>query len=476
MLLTNWTRRVRSNESGSAIVAVLGVTVVALVLTTLITSSTVSAFRFSSATRAAVQSHAAADAGVAAARAGLYIPGNCASQPVAGRYTSAGALTYSATIEYDAGSGWYLGCPTSTTSRVRIVSTGTAQGVGGGASGNTRKVEAIFNYLTPGPKPSGAGISLYGGGTIEANSTLDLSESAGLISNGDLNCAKNNGLILGNVVVNGKLTLSNGCGIRGNATVSGLAALGSGIINGSLTAGSVSQNNPPLSNQVTGGYTQLSAAPAIPRWTDVGYTPADWLDSNGAPFEIKTAPSDLSCTLQNGNLGAPDVGRSLILDMRGCVGGATTRNNTTVSLTSDVAIFANQFNFSANSLTFTSADSSVHRIWFITPDNVADHSPSCISPEADFVVGNNLAASDVFATTNLVQAMLYTPCGFQAPNGFTWNGQIYAGSLSSLKNNPVYTYDPIGIAGYDLGSGNPTPSVPTAQPGTQISNRDLSGG
>jgi hypothetical protein len=118
----------------------------------------------------------------------------------------------------------------------------------------------------------------------------------------------------------------------------------------------------------------------------------------------------------------------------------------------------------------------VHRIWFITPDNVADHAPSCISPQGDFVVGNNLTASDLFATTNLVQAMLYTPCGFQAPNGFTWNGQIYAGTTSTVKNNPTFTFDAIGIAGYDLGTGARIPSVLTPQPGAQISNRDLAGG
>ncbi|MCU1585289.1 MAG: hypothetical protein JWM49_1845 [Microbacteriaceae bacterium] len=485
MLLTKWIRHARANESGSALVAVLGVTVLALILTTLIASSTVSAYGFSSATRAAVQSHAAADAGVAAARAGLYVPGNCAARPVAGTYTSTGALIYSATVQYDAGSGWYPGCPTSLASRVRIVSTGTAKssGVVGATSGNTRKVEAIFNYLTPGPKPSGAGITLYGGGQVEANSSLDLSESAGLIvQNGNVVCDKNNAVINGDVTVNGNLNFTNSCTINGDTTVSGSATLGSGKIVGNLTAASVSPNPPPIS-QVTGTYTQTAVAPVVPPWVDVSYTPSDWIDSSGTPFQLKTAPTDISCTLPNGTLGATGVGRSVIINMLGCTGGPSVSNNTTVSLTSDVVIFAQQFNFgSVNSLTFNSADTSVHRIWFITPDYVANHQPTCNrsaaapNTQGDFVVKNSLTASDVFATTNRVQAMLYTPCAFVGKNGFTWNGQIYAGAYSYVQNNPTFTYAPIGIAGYDLKTGDSIPSVLTPQPGAQISNRDLLGG
>ncbi|MCU1523802.1 MAG: hypothetical protein JWO18_696 [Microbacteriaceae bacterium] len=486
MLLTNWIRRVRSNESGSAIIAVLGVTVVALVLTTLIASSTVSAYGFSSATRAAVQSHAAADAGVAAARAGLYVAGNCAAQPVAGTYTSTGTVIYTATVAYDAGSGWSPGCPTAAASRVRIVSTGTAKalGVAGVTSGNTRKVEAIFNYLTPGPKPSGAGILLHDGGVVEANSSLDLSESAGLIvQNGNISCDKNNSVINGDVTVSGNLTLSGSCTINGDTAVSGFANLGStGKIVGTLTAAGVSPNPPPIT-RVTGGYTPTPTAPVVPPWTDVGYTPSDWIDSSGTPFQLKTAPVDISCTLPNGNLGATSAGRSIIINMLGCTGGPSVSNNTTVSLTSDVVIFAQQFNFgSVNSLTFNSANSSVHRIWFVTPDSVADNQPTCnrsaVAPatQGDFIVKNTLTASDVFATTNRVQAMLYTPCAFVGKNGFTWNGQIYAGAYSYVQNNPTFTYVGIGIAGYDLGNGAHIPSVDRAQPGAVISNRDLAGG
>lgn len=496
MLLRRWEQFRAGNERGSALVAVLGVMVVGLILTTLIASSVVRAFGFSSSTRAAVQSQAAADAGVAAARAGLYVVGNCALQPTPGQYSSSGSLTYTAKVLFDSGSGFTAGCPSLSATRVQIISTGTAQarGVAGVTGGNTRTVEATFNYVTPGPHPSGYGIDLYGGGDIQANSSLDLSESGGLIvQNGNLTCSNNGVVINGDVVVGGNLDFTDGsthnweCAINGNASVSGAATLGSkGTISGNLSAASLSPWNPaaPHAN-VAGTYTVSSTIPPIPPWTDVGYVPSDWVDSSNAPFQVITAPAVASCTLNSGTLGGTaSPGKGVIIDMRLCPGGPSAGNNTSIALTSDVVIFANQFNFSnVNSLAFSSSSGSVHRLWLITPDNVKDQQPTCdrtaASPDTqgDFNVKNNLSASDVIATTNAIQAMIYTPCAFLAKNGFTWNGQIYAGQPSILNNNPTFTFAQIGIAGCDLGTGICSTSLPTpAHPGASISNRNLAAG
>ena len=465
--------------------------VVGLILTTLISSQIVSAYGFSSSTRAGVQSQAAADAGVAAAQAGLYVSsgsGSCAGQPTAGTYSSTGTLSYNATVQYDAGSGWQSGCPTLSATRVRIVSTGTAtsSGVAGASSGNTSQVEAVFNYLTPGVTTSGTSMYLYGGGKVEANSSLDLSESDGIIiKSGNLDCTKNNTVINGDVTVQGNLNFTGSCTVNGNATVQGTATLGSGNILGNLTAGAVSPN--PPGTKVGGTYTQSAATPVTPPWTDVSYRPQDWVDSSGALYQVKTAPTDISCTLPNGSLGGSSLGHPVIINMLGCPGGPLASNNTNVQLTSDVVIFAQQFNFaSVNSLVFSSQNSSVHRIWFITPDYVADGAPTCQTGapyyQGDFAVKNGYTASDpttttdTFQTTNTVQAMLYTPCAFQGKNGFTWNGQIYAGTYSYVQNNPVFTFTPIGIAGVNLDTGLTTTVVTSAQLGTQISNRNLAGG
>lgn len=490
LLITRLLRAHRQPERGSALIAVLGVMILGIILTTLIATSVVSAYGFSSSTRAGVQSHAAADAGVAAARAGLYTPGNCSAQPTPGVYTATGTLAYSAAVSFDAGSGWQAGCPTSSASRVRIVSTGSPQapGISGNTSGNARKVEAVFNWLVPGITPSGTSIDLYSGGQVEANSGFDLSESSGLVvQNGNLICNKNNSVFNGNLTVggaspNGNLTFGGTCTVNGNVKVQNTADLGSGQIAGNLSAGAVLPN--PPGSKVSGTYTQSGSVPTVPPWVDVTYKPSDWVDATGAAFQVKVAPADVPCSFTTGNLGGTQPGKPVIINMLGCVGGPSANNNTTVSLTSDVVIFANQFNFSGtNKLAFTSSSTAVHRLWFITPDNVADHQPTCNYAPAstdpahqdDFVAKNDLTASDVISTDNAVQAMLYTPCALVSKNNLTWNGQIYAGTFSTVINNPIYTFDQVGIAGYDLNTGAALPTLTSPQPGSLISNRDLGG-
>ncbi|HCG00690.1 MAG TPA: hypothetical protein DEV93_09120, partial [Chloroflexi bacterium] len=222
MFLNRFVRQRRSDESGSALVVVIGVMAVGLILTTLALNSVVHGLGFTTATRAGVQSQGGAEAGLAAARAGLYPDAtshlnNCATQPTSATYASSTASTpiYAATVDqYDA-TGWHLvACPTASTTQVRITSTGTAQarGVAGQTAGYHSKVEAVLKWLTPGTVPSGVGMYLYGGAAVEANSSLDLSEStsAGLmIKNGDLYCNKNGTVINGSVLVNGNLTFAD---------------------------------------------------------------------------------------------------------------------------------------------------------------------------------------------------------------------------------------------------------------------------
>jgi hypothetical protein len=475
-MLLNRTFGGRDDETGSALAAVLGVMAVGLVFTALIASSIVGAYGFSSSTRAGVQSQAAADAGVAAAHTGLFTTGNCAAQTTPGTYKSTSAPVYTAVVKYDLGAGWVSGCPLATATRIQIMSTGTSQakGVNGATSGDSSKVEAVFNYIAPGVVPSGVGMYLFGGGTVESNSTLDLSEASGaglMIKNGPLDCAKNNTVINGSIFVNGTLTFSGTCRVNGSAWVAGAANLGSGSVRDNLTATSVSPN--PPGTRVGGTYTQGGAMPVVPGWAEVGYTPADWVDATGLPYEVRTVSTAAACTLPNGNLGGTIAGKPVIINALGCPGGPTATNNTTVSLTSDVVIFAQQFDFaSVNSLVFDSATSAARRIWFITPDYVAGGAPTCSRAPAaqnqgDFSVKNGFTISDP------LDAMLYTPCAFKGFNGFEWQGQIYAGEYSSAKNNPTFTFVPIGIAGVNLNTGGATTTITSPQPGSAVSRRDV---
>lgn len=462
-----------NSENGSALVAVLGVFAVGLILSSLIVASVVHGLGWSTFSRASVQSHAAADAGIVAARTGLYSVGNCNSQSSPGVYVSSSSPKYRVTVERNNGAGWAVGCPTALTSQVRLTSTGTAEAPSVGVSaGDSTTVEAVYQYLVPGVVPSGVAMYLFNGAIIEANSALDLSEggSTGLIvKNGTFDCNKNNGVINGSIMIRGDLSFGGSCTVTGSAVVTGSATLGSGRIDGDLTAGSVSPN--PPGTRVGGSYTQSSTAPVIPDWVNISYQPGDWRTAANLPFEVR--PVAASCKLSSGNLGGTVPGFPLILNALSCVGGIGANNNTTVSLTSDVVIFSNTFDFGGvNSLSFTSSSTASHHLWFITPDNgaVGDKAPTCGATQGDFTVKNS------FAVQAPIAALLYTPCAFNGFNGFTWNGQIYAGKYSAAKNNPSFTFVQVGAAGVDFDESTVTPLLSKPQPGGLLSMRDVNGG
>ena len=475
-----------SNEAGSALVAVIGVMVVGMILTALIATTLVNSFGTTTGTRAGVQSHAAADAGIVAARTALFTPASCAAQPVPGVYTSSVEPKFTVKVEYNTATGWQAGCPPLTATRLRLVSVGAAKatGVAGVSSGDQSKVETIFQYLTPGPPPTGVGMFLFGGGEFEANANFDISEAGatGLITkNGNLVCSNNNTIFNASILINGNLDFgsSNKCTVTGDAWVSGDAKLGSkGTIGGNLTAASVTASN--VDTQVGGDYSSTGTPPDSPDWVNVTYQPTDWKDQDGHLFEVRT-PSD--CKLPNGNLGGTMLGQPVIINLLSCPNGAEVPGQTpTITLTSDVVIFANAFKWpSTNKITFKSSSAAAYRLWLITPDNgpVDDNKPTCNNP-ANSYYDSSKPKQDTFSTKNNItittpiKAMAYTPCAFDGKNGFTWNGQIYAGEMSYAKNNPTFTFEPVGIAGVDLTTGDEDlPDITKPQPGAVISMRDV---
>ncbi len=253
MLLTRISstlRRLRAEEKGAGLAMVIGLLAVSLLTTSLVASSVVAATQYTSVTRAGVQSQAAAEAGIAVARAGL-IAGNCAAN--ANRYASAAGATpeYVATIWVPSGSGWVRGCPPGTTTQVRILSTGyaTAEGAGGATGRDVASLEAVLS-ATSAPQSiiaSGPAVYAYSAGSFGNGGelvSLDGSTPEVIVATGNVTC-NNNFQATANLVVNGgNLTVDNGCDISGNVYASGRVNFAnSGEVGGYAVGNGVTMNN-----------------------------------------------------------------------------------------------------------------------------------------------------------------------------------------------------------------------------------------
>ena len=109
MLLTRLAKCGR--DSGSALIAVIGVMAVGLILTTLIATTLVGGMGYSTAARAGVQSHASADAGIVAARTALFSPRESCGQRGHLHNDRAADLHRQSRVRRTA-PGWQTGCPT----------------------------------------------------------------------------------------------------------------------------------------------------------------------------------------------------------------------------------------------------------------------------------------------------------------------------------------------------------------------------
>lgn len=243
MRLLQTTRR----DEGLALAVVLGLLAVGLIMTSLVLTSVVGAMGFSTYTRAGVQSQAAAEAGIAAARAGL-TAGTCTGS--APQYTNAIGETpaYVATIWRPSGTGgWTAGCPIGTTTQVRIISTGyaVAGGISGVSDGDTTVLEAILaaSSAPVSLSASGPAIYAYSAGALGNGGRLvsiDGSTPDVLVKTGNVSCTGAGQGAANFVVEGGTLAVGNSCEITGNAFSSGrMTFSGNGWVGGFAVANGI---------------------------------------------------------------------------------------------------------------------------------------------------------------------------------------------------------------------------------------------
>jgi len=256
MLLTRIFRSLRKDDEGIALAAAIGVMAVGLLLSALILGSVVNGLGFTSATKAGVQSQAAADSGIAIAETALYsgvYSGTC-------NYSSAPGATpeYSVKMFRNAGASWVQGCPNGSTTQVKVVSTGAAaaKAVSAQSGNDASRVEAVYLLPSTPSTIAATGPAVYayssqgfsGSGTLV---TVDGQSPNVMVKEGNVTCSGGAAMQGDLVVNNGDLTLSGSCGVTGNVWASGTVALSGGVVvGGSVTSKAITINSGKVGGSV----------------------------------------------------------------------------------------------------------------------------------------------------------------------------------------------------------------------------------
>jgi hypothetical protein len=239
MLFMTRRARLSGDESGSALVAVIGVFAVVAVVGLTLAAGTINAVSFTSGTRAAVQAQASAEAGIDVATAGL-MRGQCPiSSPAGTNFTL--AVSYSVQLT---GELWSPGCPPVAAQRVKVKSTGSASanGVAGNASGNIRRVEAIYAapVASTGIAKTGPAIYAYSSSGFTGSGRLlpvDGSAPSVQVKTGPVICNGASIIPYNLVVAGGAVTISASCSVTGDVWATGAATLSGDVaVGGNVTA------------------------------------------------------------------------------------------------------------------------------------------------------------------------------------------------------------------------------------------------
>ena len=256
------------NQQGSALLAALGLTAVAAVIAIVVTSTSLFSVGYTTSTLAAVQSQAAAEAGVDFAAASI----SSLTTACQSTYSSSSAPKFTVAVSYSevnpvpspipsTGLTWLSGCPTLAATLVKFVSTGTASNPGlvGNSGGNTRRVEAVYPFR---PNPAGTGAALYSFAQTDqtaTNLTLTTGASASpsiqyyRAPNG-LICTSAGNIIHGNLIVgSGNVSIGTQCTIDGSLSTGGLITSMAGTVVGNVTSSAPSTTAAPAISVTNNG-------------------------------------------------------------------------------------------------------------------------------------------------------------------------------------------------------------------------------
>lgn len=510
-------------DAGSALAGVLAVFGITILLASLAASSTVNGLGFTSATRAGVQSQAAAEAGISFALARM-TDRKCSvkytSSDVVGVGAAAGKLNFNVEVFSRSTPDDVWGtsrCPAAGDNFVRFVSTGNPQVDGVPFSrGDSRSVEAIYNwspaYIETNLQVSGPAIYSATGGQFRGSSQLknpDKHPAVIQIANGDAQCAES-AIYEGDVVVAkggwgtggscqifgniwalddmttaqssivwgtvwaSKLDMGQSSQIKGDAYITGNTDMieTSAIVKHLLTG---SRSGPGVPGSQTIDSSLIGTKPsfpdgleAVPEWTDFDFDLKDW---PGFSYQALGTPCNAARMQGAVNIMSTTQPGPSILDLRLCGEGAI-KWDATIVLPNDLVILApSKFVISGGGPAIS--DSGVaRRLWIIQPDDVKDRAPTCDA-------GNYMNLGESYVVHATVSTMVYTPCYLTLGHSAVWRGQFYAGGVT-ISHSASLSYVPGGLPGVNLSDGTYAPDagpgstgIFVSKMGARISIRDL---
>jgi hypothetical protein len=460
----------------------MGVLAVTVLVTALISSSVVAALGFTTATRAGVQSQAAAEAGIAVAQASL-LRGDCTT----GLYESNSDLVYSVSVSYVHNGVTSVGCPPEGASEVRITAAGEAVDAGVTFSGSDESaMEALYVATSSGVPASGAAIYAYsatGFGGSGSLVSMDGSDATVHIKHGDVTCDGTSSIPDAFVVADGSLTATGSCNIGGSVwasdkiTLTGSLSVGGNVvasdlkltgssrvggtgwitgnselawstkIMGHLTTKSFTGPNP--SGSTPGGLTVVPSGPVakpfpvVADWIDFNYDPADW-----PGFVEKVISGNCSFNvIQNAIIDVQE--RAILLDARACSGDFNISDYQTLQMKNDLVIVNNRFKLGGSARIAANGN---YNLWLITTDEVENGTPDCPT-------GGKFEIGGTFSVDSDISALIYTPCRAQIGSGIHWYGQVFAGA-TTVSGSATIHFQPSGLPGWDLSTGQSSGSQP----------------
>jgi hypothetical protein len=241
---------------------------------------------------------------------------------------------------------------------------------------------------------------------------------------------------------------------------------------------------------VTGGITQnvvglvAPTAPTAPTyttpavlmpnaftWTDLPYTTNAWQSSGYTilPWSKCDFQNDATASAAVNALTSPTV---LDLTSTTCSGNKLNLYQATLKLKTNVSfVLKSGTDFYAQGLKIQSADGLSHSFNVIIPDNTADKAATC-------------SASSTVTLTNVIMdakisGLAYSPCTIQigqAGSGSTWNGQVYAGTVSWGGNSsPPMTlnYQTVTVPSFNPSTGGGSGGGSSGTLTTLVSQRDI---